>query len=320
MTFSSNTFWEYPFDIIPAIILFVLVGVAVSVQHNRQRQAAELLLLDSCNFCNATWKEILGNDKAYYALQELKEIVGKITPKVPDAGVHQLHKARNVDEPAAHGKVLPIPFFSMREAQLWRPITSLDQLYAQASAFHPILRSKVQGWADVSQGSFLASPRYRLGSEENMFIDWHQARGDAKVRDSIEWAQIKKPQRAIEKAFQTYRGDVSRLLDISRQTIYFADIEHLSTCLGAIWHDEEIVVERIKNRMDPEDSVTRMYGSYRDVMLNIRIVNDKTKDLHIHTHVCEVRLALHCFAEVLIKANTTHAHYVGLRNQIGHDS
>jgi len=152
-----------------------------------------------------------------------------------------------------------------------------------------------------------------------MFIRWHQARGDTKLRDAIEWAQIKSPQRAIEKAFQTYCGDVSRLLDITRQTIYFQEIEHISTCLGSIWHDEEIMVERIKNRMDPEDSVTRMYGSYRDIMLNIRIVNDKTKDLKIDKHVCEVRLVLQCFAEVFIKENTTHAHYVALRNEMGHD-
>jgi len=290
----------------------------VSIQHRRQRRAAELLLLESQNYCLSTWAEILGNDQAYYALQELKEVVSKITPKVPDTGVHPMQMTRRTIPGSVVGNSRSLPVFSSRESLGWIPITSVDQLYAQASALQPILRSKVQGWADVSQGSFLATKHDREDEpDDKIFIGWHQAKGDPKLRDSVEWAQMKKPLRAVEKAIQTYRGDVSRLLDITRQTIYFQDIEHISTCLGAIWQDEEIVVERIKNRMDPEDSVTQMYGAYRDVMLNIRIVNDKTKDLCINTHICEVRLALQCFAEVLIMDNTTHANYVALRNEMG---
>ena len=37
-------------------------------------------------------------------------------------------------------------------------------------------------------------------------------------------------------------GDVSRLMDLCRQSIYFEDIEPMSTCLDAILHDEEVCV------------------------------------------------------------------------------
>ena len=62
----------------------------------------------------------------------------------------------------------------------------------------------------------------------------------------------------------------------------------------------QIVVERIKNRMDTENSnVHNIFGGYRDVSLNIRIVNDVTMEMGLDLHVCELRLVLQCFAEVV---------------------
>jgi hypothetical protein len=45
-----------------------------------------------------------------------------------------------------------------------------------------------------------------------------------------------------EQALHSYMGDVSQLMDLCRQSIYFEDIEPMSTCLDAILHDEEVCV------------------------------------------------------------------------------
>ena len=57
---------------------------------------------------------------------------------------------------------------------------------------------------------------------------------------------------------------------------------------------------RVKNRMDPNYDSSISAG-YRDVALNLRIVNDETKDLGVETHVCEVQLILKAFAELKVR-------------------
>jgi hypothetical protein len=44
----------------------------------------------------------------------------------------------------------------------------------------------------------------------------------------------------VWQALHSYRGDVSRLTDLCRKSIYFEGIELMSTCLDAILHDEEV--------------------------------------------------------------------------------
>jgi hypothetical protein len=51
--------------------------------------------------------------------------------------------------------------------------------------------------------------------------------------------------------------------------------------------------------MDPDYNSACSAG-YRDVALNIRIVNNETKDLGIETHVCEVQLLLKAFAQLKV--------------------
>ncbi len=90
--------------------------------------------------------------------------------------------------------------------------------------------------------------------------------------------------------------DVSRLIDICRQSIVFQDLSGIACCLAAIHKDDEIRVMRVKNRMDTSYDSSCSAG-YRDVALNLRIVNNETKDLGVETHVCEVQLIHRAFAE-----------------------
>jgi hypothetical protein len=83
--------------------------------------------------------------------------------------------------------------------------------------------------------------------------------------------------------------DVSRLLDICRQSIFFHSIADLAVCLSAIINDPDVVMVRIKNRYDPESDASSSAG-YRNLAVNLRLDNSETRALGIETHVCEVQL------------------------------
>ena len=46
------------------------------------------------------------------------------------------------------------------------------------------------------------------------------------------------------------QGDVSKLLDLTRQTIVYDDLSSLYEGLRAICDDPDVVVERVKNRCE----------------------------------------------------------------------
>ena len=45
--------------------------------------------------------------------------------------------------------------------------------------------------------------------------------------------------------------DVSRLLDLCRQSIYFESLAGIAACLAAVARDPDVAVARVKNRLDP---------------------------------------------------------------------
>ena len=50
-------------------------------------------------------------------------------------------------------------------------------------------------------------------------------------RSKFEFATVKTVARSACKAITAYEGDVSRILDVCRQTIYFDSVEHLTRCV-----------------------------------------------------------------------------------------
>ena len=84
---------------------------------------------------------------------------------------------------------------------------------------------------------------------------------------------------------------MSRLLDICRQSIYFRSIADICKCLAAISSDAEVVLVRVKNRLDPDLSSDTSSG-YRNLAINLRIITEQAQALGLETHVCEVQLLL----------------------------
>lgn len=77
-------------------------------------------------------------------------------------------------------------------------------------------------------------------------------------------------------------------------------VQDLIACMRLIDSDSDLIVLRIKNRLDPAYDSSQSAG-YRDVALNLRIVNAETKALGVETHVAEVQLMLKPFAEIKVR-------------------
>uniref|UniRef100_A0A7S0W7E2 Uncharacterized protein n=1 Tax=Hemiselmis tepida TaxID=464990 RepID=A0A7S0W7E2_9CRYP len=198
------------------------------------------------------------------------------------------------------------------------PLTSLDTLYNQAAGAELVLRDKVIFWADASKGLFPLQKDRSLdrgqsfdGGEQT----WIRVNGqDIDSMEMVKWPKIKTPERAIEKLMRSYGGDVSRLVDVSRQTIVFESLDDLASCFIAICRDSEVDIVRVKNRLDTGYRSSASAG-YRDMNINLRLKSQAAIDNGINSHICEVQLILKAFAE--LKSAEGHARYVAFRNTRG---
>mmetsp|Transcript_39046 Transcript_39046/g.91171 ORF Transcript_39046/g.91171 Transcript_39046/m.91171 type:complete len:154 (+) Transcript_39046:840-1301(+) len=144
------------------------------------------------------------------------------------------------------------------------------------------------------------------------FIRAHEP-GSASV--DVQWPGVKSVRRAVEKCARRYKDDVSYLVDITRNSIIFERVQDLHVCLETICNDKDVVVMRIKNRMDPSVSSYDSAG-YRDVCLNLRLHTEWTEHMGCSQHVCEVQLLLTRIATN--KSDEGHRRYVQLRNCMGY--
>ena len=114
-----------------------------------------------------------------------------------------------------------------------RPVESLDQLFVAARCLHPFLIEKVKAWAWASDSFVLVQPRRgQAGDEEGGCQDGAKqferfrllAAEGAGGLSRVRWAKVKQPTRAMEKVVRSYCHDVSRLLDLVRQSLVFDQV------------------------------------------------------------------------------------------------
>jgi len=192
-----------------------------------------------------------------------------------------------------------------------QPVSSLDQLYAQSLCLAPIFKDKVKGWAMESQGMFPMKDRHIGKATGQVFVRWDRIAGRADKEAQIKWPGVKKIDRCIEKLTRSYGEDVSLVVDVTRESIIFEEISHITSCLKTIASDQEVEVVRCKNRMSPHYSGSETAG-FRNLMLNVRIRNADTLRLGVELHVSELQLILKDFAE--IKSDDGHRRYREFRN------
>jgi len=130
-------------------------------------------------------------------------------------------------------------------------VVSFDQLYIQALLVHDILRGKVETWALNTEGYFpLRSREYDDAFwNTKRFTKWKDVANDQQMVNRIEWPCVKRTNRAFGKLVISYNGCVSRLLDMTRFSIFFDRIEHITVALGTIMSDPDVQLLRVKHTL-----------------------------------------------------------------------
>jgi len=201
-------------------------------------------------------------------------------------------------------KVTGIPLQSSPEIQ------SLDQLYATACVVYPLLIKKVQKLAMRCHGHF----PLQISQEGTSCIQWSTIKQDLKLRNHVRWANLKPVDRAIEKLARCYTGEVSRLLDVCRQSIIFEELSELLLCMEMIAKDTDIEVLRVKNRLR-HGYDGRLTAGFRSLVMSIRIVTEETRALHADGHCSELQLV----PKTMFALNDPQGHpkYISFRNSQG---
>ena len=167
-------------------------------------------------------------------------------------------------------------------AQTQTHVASLDQLYLQAALLQEIFADKVQGWACAANGYAVAGADADglTNSRTNDLINWADALARPELKHQVKFASIKRVDRCFEKASRSYANDVSRLVDIVRQTIIFHSLEDLTECLKAVKNDDTVKIMRLKNRYSSTYDSTKSAG-YRDCNLNLLVSTPSSQRLQV---------------------------------------
>ncbi|EKX31665.1 hypothetical protein GUITHDRAFT_122152 [Guillardia theta CCMP2712] len=275
-----------------ALVIFFVLNRKFIVYKSRWQIRGDQKMYDDC------WKDLLSREETQQLLSSLKITCGRVRPqpalqlKIFDALCENSSFARTYLK-RSKGTIMKQD----------REIESLDQLYAQAILLEPMFLSKVQSWAEASDGYF-------QGMEGDL-IRWRECAEEAEKASQVKWASIKNANRAIEKLVRSYFGRVSKLTDVVRQTIVFKELRQLVECVEVIINDPEVEVVRIKNRLDPDYDASTS-GGYRDVGINLRLIHEGAKRWGVAGHVCELQLLLEEFAA--LKSAEGHKRYVIFRN------
>jgi hypothetical protein len=89
------------------------------------------------------------------------------------------------------------------------------------------------------------------------------------------------------------RQDVSRLLDLCRQSIYFDSVAAIADCLATVAADPEVALARVKNRfVAGTGDVAKESAGFRNLAVNLRLSTEESRAAGAATHVCEVQLLL----------------------------
>ncbi len=183
------------------------------------------------------------------------------------------------------------------------PVTSLDQLYAQAVILEPIFRSKVENIAHKCNAEVFVEQRADEAACSRDHDARVQVRSDIKKDDrdhlvlsaGAQWAGLKNVDRAMNKLAVVHGGDMSKLTDLVRQRIVCKSLAHIYTCLQSITHDPDLETVGIQNGFDPTLDGIETAG-YRHLVVKLKITTKASILFSVSQHVCELQL---CHASML---------------------
>jgi len=202
-------------------------------------------------------------------------------------------------------------FSTGRRVEATKRMQSLDTLMARAICAQVPFVEKVVGLGSQCSASML------VGQGENSRLISCKAVSEDKHKDLLEAVckgGLKRLERCVEKLLRSYQGDVSRLCDVNRQMLIFDNFSSLVDFIIVLQQDPQVEVVRVKNRFDSKYDSWVTYG-YRDVNLNLKVSTEETRMLGVDMQICELQLALRCFAD--LRRKTGHKQYIIFRNLRG---
>mmetsp|Transcript_38555 Transcript_38555/g.89794 ORF Transcript_38555/g.89794 Transcript_38555/m.89794 type:complete len:545 (+) Transcript_38555:3503-5137(+) len=318
-------FFHDPFARSPTqtgMLSLLLCIMVIALRHNALIKSKRMLR-DDQNRYNTLWATLCEHEDNIACIEHLKKVVTMIGLQEKDfCRQHNRLRADRLAAPlqekylsqaARNAPVNPLfwelgHWFVPGRHQKGDEVKSLNQLYFQAAISNLLLMERIKEWADRSEGYFFVQ-----GDSQGALVKWSDVKGTA-AEESVRWTSIKRHTRAIEKLHRSYENVMGRLLDISRNAIVFENMTHLTNALGIIVTDENVRVERLKNRLSPDyDSAET--GGYRDVCINLRVVSKESESYGAELHISEVQLMLKEFAD--LKTGEGHRRYVLARNTKG---
>ena len=219
---------------------FLALGLLLLISRKRFLSRCVAAVADDAHRYDAAWACVLADSADLGALQQICEATERIAGPLPTALIRQRLPRPKLSRPSSDGS---FQSHGLREgkmaAQLSAPVTSLDQLYAQALGLAPVLERRCIEWATRAGG--------RLRMPQNLPVsDEYPA-----FRRAVERGVLKSPARAIAKALSCYGGDVSRLLDVCRCRLAFRGATELAACLELVETDRRICIVRVSNTLVP---------------------------------------------------------------------
>lgn len=113
--------------------------------------------------------------------------------------------------------------------------------------------------------------RDEVSSANEKFCKWSAVANDPVMSGRIKWPVLKRSVRCFEKLTRSYKGQVSRLCDVARISLYFDRIQDVTFALGVIMTDPEVQIMRAKNNLaegedsPPQTKPLHPNASYSDV-------------------------------------------------------
>lgn len=143
------------------------------------------------------------------------------------------------------------------------------------------------------------------GHFQNKCADWATGIGEHK------YVGVKRQKRAIQKLWRTYNGNVRLLTDLVRSSIICEKLSQILAVLRRIRTDPAVGILRVKNRFDPRFD-SSISGGYRNLSLNLIVVDDHTSQACTASHICELQLSWKAFDS--LKTDGGHKRYVRFRD------
>jgi len=227
-------------------------------------------------------------------------------------------KSRRADKDCvASERLSHIAVNVLQSRRLWKIISShpdggrgaavqtLDQLCSQAFMVNDLFFAFVVLLAGRCNGKFrLRSKGETASQKEALFAAWNGGMSDDS-RDRFALGGIKNVDACVSKLNMSYHRDVSLLLDMTRETIYFDSIRDMEECLNDLMQNSEVKVVQVKTTMcnvgeeEGPGFESLMFAGFRFIKVNLKLSgNAQAQSLCVESHVCELLLVLTDVARV----------------------